>query len=354
MALDDVKYRTALNPEEIYSASSSVVAKGHAWTFPPDVDGNYPSDLGHGFVDLHPNDQFFSAVEVYSDQTMVVTGTAASTAAKSVGAAVGNSNSSYAYFAHSLIQNRTLSDRFGASVTSGFIEYLSYFRDAGDLTDIEQDPILGLGNVGVVAIKKIKFGEGIRPLTVTISTSAGTIADPSRRFTDTASGDGTWGILTDRNGASAGVVFYDLGVVLIHGPSLTAAQAISAVTAVTCQSTYKIWQLNAFCTAGADDLRQPSNPTAFYNRTVTGDPSFNQSLTAFGTYGYVPGDTSTTRDSSKGTYLLSNLGSTWGPYITTVGLYNESNDLVAIAKLSQPIKKPQTYPITIRVSLDFD
>ena len=40
-------------------------------------------------------------------------------------------------------------------------------------------------------------------------------------------------------------------------------------------------------------------------------------------------------------------------YVTTVGLYNDSNDLVAVAKLSQPALKDFTNELLIRIRLDF-
>ena len=40
-------------------------------------------------------------------------------------------------------------------------------------------------------------------------------------------------------------------------------------------------------------------------------------------------------------------------YITTVGLYNDSNDMVAVAKLSQPVVKDFTKEALIRVKLDY-
>jgi hypothetical protein len=39
-------------------------------------------------------------------------------------------------------------------------------------------------------------------------------------------------------------------------------------------------------------------------------------------------------------------------YITTVGLYNESNDLVAVAKLSQPLLKDFTNECLIKIKID--
>jgi len=40
-------------------------------------------------------------------------------------------------------------------------------------------------------------------------------------------------------------------------------------------------------------------------------------------------------------------------YITTVGLYNDANELLAVAKLSEPLKKTPDTEFTIRVRLDY-
>ena len=40
-------------------------------------------------------------------------------------------------------------------------------------------------------------------------------------------------------------------------------------------------------------------------------------------------------------------------YITTIGLYSEDNELLAVAKLSEPLKKDPTNELTLRVRLDF-
>lgn len=40
-------------------------------------------------------------------------------------------------------------------------------------------------------------------------------------------------------------------------------------------------------------------------------------------------------------------------YVTTVGLYNDSNELLAVAKLSKPLRKSFTEEILLRVRLDF-
>ena len=40
-------------------------------------------------------------------------------------------------------------------------------------------------------------------------------------------------------------------------------------------------------------------------------------------------------------------------YITTVGLYSADNELLAVAKLSEPLRKDPTNELTLRVRLDF-
>ena len=40
-------------------------------------------------------------------------------------------------------------------------------------------------------------------------------------------------------------------------------------------------------------------------------------------------------------------------YITTVGLYNANNELLAVAKLSEPLRKDPSNELTLRVRLDY-
>ena len=40
-------------------------------------------------------------------------------------------------------------------------------------------------------------------------------------------------------------------------------------------------------------------------------------------------------------------------YITTIGLYSPNNELLAVAKLSEPLKKTPSNELTLRVRLDY-
>ena len=44
--------------------------------------------------------------------------------------------------------------------------------------------------------------------------------------------------------------------------------------------------------------------------------------------------------------------SEWSPYITTIGLYDEYARLLAVGKLSRPIKKSHDYDTTFVVRFD--
>ena len=56
---------------------------------------------------------------------------------------------------------------------------------------------------------------------------------------------------------------------------------------------------------------------------------------------------------STGTILYDAFIQNPQTYITTVGLYNDNNELLGVAKLSKPLKKDFTKEALIRVKLDF-
>jgi hypothetical protein len=59
------------------------------------------------------------------------------------------------------------------------------------------------------------------------------------------------------------------------------------------------------------------------------------------------------KSGSGGSVLYQDFAQNPQTFITTVGLYNDSNELLAVAKLSKPLKKDFTKEALIRVKLDF-
>jgi hypothetical protein len=60
-----------------------------------------------------------------------------------------------------------------------------------------------------------------------------------------------------------------------------------------------------------------------------------------------------TKDDDK-TYQNFVSGSDFAPYITTIGLYNNAGQLLAIAKTAQPIRKRPDVDINFVVQIDLD
>ena len=85
------------------------------------------------------------------------------------------------------------------------------------------------------------------------------------------------------------------------------------------------------------------------NETITSDFVFCRARNAEFNYTENPSFIS----GSTGAVLYDLFINSPTTYITTVGMYNDSNELLAVAKLSKPLKKDFTKEALIRVKLDF-
>jgi hypothetical protein len=84
--------------------------------------------------------------------------------------------------------------------------------------------------------------------------------------------------------------------------------------------------------------------------TVTSDFIFCRARNAEFNYSINP---SFSISSSAGTVLFNDFVQNPSTYISSVGMYNDNNELLAVAKLSKPLKKDFTKEALIRVKLDF-
>ena len=83
--------------------------------------------------------------------------------------------------------------------------------------------------------------------------------------------------------------------------------------------------------------------------TITSDFAFIRARNAEFNYSENPSFIS----GSQGTVIYDLFINNPQTYITTVGLYNDANELLAVAKLSKPLKKDFTKEALVRVKLDF-
>jgi hypothetical protein len=200
--------------------------------------------------------------------------------------------------------------------------------------------------IGVISIPTRLFGDYIKPNTFIFTTDSGSLTD-----------DGEGNILLNSN--IVGNIFYPHGIVTItgnsnayvtasiygtasygtsvYGGSTFADETLNFITSsnVTCSfsSTYTIHETQYKCTIRENEFSFTLNPSI-----TSGSTSMSSSIGIFSTpsenvYGYVT-------------------ESYFSPYITTVGLYDESQNLLAVAKLAQPLPSSPTTDTTILISLD--
>lgn len=168
----------------------------------------------------------------------------------------------------------------------------------------------------------------------------------SSRYYQLISGsNGTAGSLANNgyvaNSGSYGLVFPDLGTILINPDAVS-------------QSIH------------VDTLRNPNtndnNPRILYNAINLGASfALNSEETITSDYIFVRARNSEFNYSENPSFISGSTGEVIynefinhpQVYATTVGMYNDSNELLAVAKLSRPLLKDFTKESLVRVKLDF-
>lgn len=144
---------------------------------------------------------------------------------------------------------------------------------------------------------------------------------------------------------SYGKLLPDIGVILLNGQSLDADSGVGGLNLGIARSN------------NTDD----QNPRKLFNAMVAGAGfKMNYEETISSNFVFVRARNSEFNYSSNPSYLTGS-GELRFPllindprsYITTVGMYNDNNDLLAVSKLSRPLLKDSRKEALIRVKLDF-
>ena len=155
---------------------------------------------------------------------------------------------------------------------------------------------------------------------------------------------------TASNGAGFGLFYPDMGIVLLNPSALSASvdgnlmAAVGTTTGLYHQSGSSSGSLKLFdaLNKGGDfQARRTENVSTSHYFVRANNREFNFS--------------------NNPTFITGSVGAFVNPsferdpkvYITTVGLYDDGNELLAVAKTSQPIAKSFDKEIAIKVKLDF-
>jgi hypothetical protein len=151
---------------------------------------------------------------------------------------------------------------------------------------------------------------------------------------------------------SYGYVFPDMGIVMLN-PNALQLPVVNGGLAVS-------WTRTPSSTAPASPFYNPNNRTLFNLISASGQFDLQASEVLSSNflfcraknaeYNYTSNPTII---DASGSLIYNELIYSPVTYITTVGLYNDSNELLAVAKLSKPLQKDFTKECLVRVKLDY-
>ncbi len=213
-------------------------------------------------------------------------------------------------------------------------------------------------------IARSRFKESIKPGSLTLKLSGSTVISltdnsvtngsvtnfigSNRYYTLISGSAGTAATSLAGVSGSYGLLFPDLGVILLN-PLALAVPAVSGGIGLSYDT-------------GNGTVGNPNLKTLFYSISGSGASSFTlqSQETVSSRYFFTRVKNSdfnyTTNPSiinDSGSLLYDTLIDNPQTYVTTVGMYNENNELLAVAKLSRPLVKDFTKEALIRIKLDY-
>ena len=217
-----------------------------------------------------------------------------------------------------------------------------------------------------LSIARSRFKESIKPgsLSLKLSGSAGfiTLTDDSisngsvsnfigsNRYYTLISGSNGIAASSPLNGVSGsyGMVFPDLGIILLNPKALSLGQTYGGINE------------NVNTTNGISGNPNLSNVFKWIKGSNSGSFTLQSQETVSSRYFFTRVKNNefnyTTNPSiinASGSLLYDTLIDNPQTYITTVGMYNDNNELLAVAKLSRPLIKDFTKEALVRIKLDY-
>jgi len=189
----------------------------------------------------------------------------------------------------------------------------------------------------VFSIPQSYYGEGIKPGSFIFTDNV-----TSKTYTDDLFSN-----IQDSGSNIAGNIFYDRGLV-VFTRDIVSGSTFSGSFSLAYRSTKTIYENEIFISVLENEFNVSQNPTAIdWNSDKTYGKiklySITSSIDSSKVGGFGEYDYSSSVDLT-GSYLA--------PYITTIGLYDNELNMVAVAKLPQPIKSLPDYPLNFIIRLD--
>jgi hypothetical protein len=146
-----------------------------------------------------------------------------------------------------------------------------------------------------------------------------------------------------------GLLFYQAGFAVVAGAAVFSNADAFASSSILGTQTYENSIVSQSCDDLSSGLRRRIQNISFNNTTEL-NSSIYFCKVDHGDFNY---SSNPTYVSGSKIRVKETIGDSPMTYITTVGLYSEDNELLAVAKLSEPIKNSATDASTFRVRLDY-
>ena len=151
--------------------------------------------------------------------------------------------------------------------------------------------------------------------------------------------------LIDQDGNQLGNIIYEHGMIIVTVESEAAYDSLYG-TAIYGTDLYGE-------SPGFDAFMTGSNVTCSFESTLTLNEVQYAARITENEFGYSLNPTLISGSNiNSNTYFNFATGSFFQPYITTLGMYNNNYDLIAVAKLAQPLPVSKFTDTTIMVNLD--
>jgi hypothetical protein len=227
--------------------------------------------------------------------------------------------------------------------------------------------------IAVISIPQQKYGEGIKPGSVVLTNDPNGTGEV---YTDDGYSNLIDGYITI-NGKTIpnvyGNIFYDRGLIVLTKDIVSGSTFVSY--SLDFRSSKTIYENEIFISVLENEFNVSTNPSSYhedggYNYVaVINDPNDNSLTETYNKTIHVDGiryiantnrpftsSLDNTKRFSFDDYIESSsldpTGSFLAPYITTIGLYDNQLNMVAVAKLPKPIKSLPDYPVNFIIRFD--
>jgi hypothetical protein len=224
------------------------------------------------------------------------------------------------------LNGNVVESNINTNVHSRFDNYLNT-----SLSQSRSFPTSSNAQVGVISIPSQLYGDYINPNTFIFKDSK--ISGPSASIFD----DGEGYLIESGSLNVVGTISYQHGlVVFTNSTFLSTLTSFTSSTSpqIFFESSRTIYETQYKCTIRENEFNFSLNPSLISGSNFTNPLNSTCSINI------------------QGQIYDFTTGSFFAPYVTTVGLYNENNELLAVAKLSQPLPTSRTTDTSILINLD--